>query len=251
MYAQMLICFTPTVYDGNHPMPWGTYFDADSGKYGYDCCHSLIRNSYCTGKAGIEAAEASNNLLKGKAKAIEAAPPAAAAAASGSKDTSARKRRARSHSSSSGSSSGSYSSDSDSASSASSRHRHKRSRRSRSKRGDSRSKSKRDKVEGYRPSKGMGEGDVSSRLDRDKLKAALRDEDKRQRSSGEREGTGKKPDWLVEAEAEAVGKKADKFGSLRRDDKEVTEEQLEAYRMKTKNSYEDPMANYRDDGDRA
>lgn len=256
------------LYDGNHAMPWGTYFDVDSGKYGYDCCHSLIRNSYCTGKAGIEAAEASNNLLKGKAKAIEAAPPAAVASDAKDTSTSTRKRRARSVSSSSGSSTGSLSSsDSDSASSASSassRHRRKRSRRSRdrragkhdehdSRRHKSKRSEKREKVQGYKPSAGMGQGDVSARLDRDKLKAALREEEKRSRGDGgKRSGdssNSKKPDWLVEAQA--VGAKADKYGSLRSEDKEVTEEQLEAYRMKTKNAYEDPMANYRDEDDKA
>ena len=29
---------------------WGSFWD--SGRWGYDCCHSFVKNSYCTGEAG-------------------------------------------------------------------------------------------------------------------------------------------------------------------------------------------------------
>jgi len=41
------------VYINNHTTVWGSYWE--NGKWGYKCCHSLIKNSYCTGAAGIEA----------------------------------------------------------------------------------------------------------------------------------------------------------------------------------------------------
>ncbi|KAJ8317389.1 hypothetical protein KUTeg_005293 [Tegillarca granosa] len=47
------------VYLNNHTSVWGSYWK--SGKWGYRCCHSLIKESYCTGEAGKEAAQ--NDLL--------------------------------------------------------------------------------------------------------------------------------------------------------------------------------------------
>ncbi|CAK9824482.1 Pre-mRNA-splicing factor SLU7 [Anthophora retusa] len=44
------------VYPNNHISVWGSYWHA--GKWGYKCCHSFIKNSYCTGNAGKIAAEA-------------------------------------------------------------------------------------------------------------------------------------------------------------------------------------------------
>jgi len=41
------------VYINNHTTVWGSYWE--NGKWGYKCCHSFIKNSYCTGAAGIEA----------------------------------------------------------------------------------------------------------------------------------------------------------------------------------------------------
>ncbi|KAL7747938.1 mRNA splicing protein [Sorochytrium milnesiophthora] len=43
------------VYYSNHTSVWGSYWN--SGQWGYACCHSIIKNSYCTGQAGIEAAK--------------------------------------------------------------------------------------------------------------------------------------------------------------------------------------------------
>ncbi|KAL1918407.1 uncharacterized protein VTP21DRAFT_3067 [Calcarisporiella thermophila] len=44
----------------NHTAVWGSFW-AD-GRWGYKCCRSFIKNSYCTGLEGIEAANASNLL---------------------------------------------------------------------------------------------------------------------------------------------------------------------------------------------
>jgi pre-mRNA-processing factor SLU7 len=50
----------------NHTTIWGSWYDTASGLWGYACCHSDIHVSYCSGQAGIDAAQASSaqNLLK-------------------------------------------------------------------------------------------------------------------------------------------------------------------------------------------
>lgn len=47
------------VFINNHTAVWGSWYDSSSGTWGYACCHSVIHVSYCSGMAGIEAAEAS------------------------------------------------------------------------------------------------------------------------------------------------------------------------------------------------
>ena len=41
------------VYLNNHTAIWGSYWN--EGKWGFKCCHSFVKNSYCTGQAGKEA----------------------------------------------------------------------------------------------------------------------------------------------------------------------------------------------------
>ncbi|KAH9832181.1 pre-mRNA-splicing factor SLU7 [Rhodofomes roseus] len=64
------------VFVNNHTAVWGSWYDAASGVWGYACCHSIIHLSYCTGLAGIEAAQASTakNLLA-SSLATDASPP--------------------------------------------------------------------------------------------------------------------------------------------------------------------------------
>ncbi|KAI4318030.1 hypothetical protein L6164_025842 [Bauhinia variegata] len=50
------------VYINNHTSVWGSWWK--DHQWGYKCCQQTIRNSYCTGAAGIEAAEAATDLLK-------------------------------------------------------------------------------------------------------------------------------------------------------------------------------------------
>lgn len=45
------------VYPGNHKSIWGSWFNLSTFKWGYACCHSYIKQSYCAGIAGIEADE--------------------------------------------------------------------------------------------------------------------------------------------------------------------------------------------------
>ncbi|KAF8392197.1 hypothetical protein HHK36_022539 [Tetracentron sinense] len=49
-------------YINNHTSVWGSWWK--DHQWGYKCCKQMIRNSYCTGAAGIEAAEASIDLMK-------------------------------------------------------------------------------------------------------------------------------------------------------------------------------------------
>lgn len=39
----------------NHTAVWGSWWH--DGAWGYACCHSMVKNSYCTGKVGVKAAE--------------------------------------------------------------------------------------------------------------------------------------------------------------------------------------------------
>jgi pre-mRNA-processing factor SLU7 len=49
--------YAEDVFLNNHTSVWGSWWS--DGKWGYKCCHSLVRNSYCTGEDGIEATAAS------------------------------------------------------------------------------------------------------------------------------------------------------------------------------------------------
>lgn len=42
------------VYINNHKADWASWTSED-GKPGYSCCHSIVKNSYCTGEEGIAA----------------------------------------------------------------------------------------------------------------------------------------------------------------------------------------------------
>jgi len=156
------------VYINNHTSVWGSWYDKSSGNWGYACCHSTTHISYCAGRAGIEAAEASS------AQHLLAAPPSQA-----SKDE------------------------------------------------DERPDDVAEKVEQNYSKKRVGEGDV--RLDQDRLAQALADEKKRKGRGDDEDRQGKR-----------------RKGGVGASTHEVTEEELEAYRM-TRRMTEDPMANYVDE----
>ncbi|XP_049813015.1 pre-mRNA-splicing factor SLU7 [Schistocerca nitens] len=42
------------IFPNNHTSVWGSYWQ--NGQWGYKCCHSFVKNSYCTGEAGKAAA---------------------------------------------------------------------------------------------------------------------------------------------------------------------------------------------------
>jgi len=76
------------VLEQNHKAVWGSWWSA--GQWGYACCRSTQRGSYCTGAKGIEAAAASANLVRENLAAREVAlarrdEEAAAAEARGEK----------------------------------------------------------------------------------------------------------------------------------------------------------------------
>lgn len=50
------------VFINNHTSVWGSWWK--DHLWGFKCCKQIIRNSYCTGSAGIEAAEAATDLMK-------------------------------------------------------------------------------------------------------------------------------------------------------------------------------------------
>ncbi|KAI8993021.1 pre-mRNA-splicing factor SLU7 [Trametes punicea] len=161
------------VYINNHTAVWGSWYDITTGQWGYACCHSSVHMSYCTGEAGIKAAEESSakNLLQAPSSSSSSSmPPPPAPVADSAED---RKKKA----------------------------------------------------EELFSKKRLGEGDLS--LDQDKLAQAISEERKR-KARGEDE--------------------SDRFGKKQKSSYEVSEEELEAYRMHRRLA-EDPMANYVDKED--
>ncbi|OTA62849.1 hypothetical protein K449DRAFT_394884 [Hypoxylon sp. EC38] len=63
--------YAEDVYINNHTSVWGSWWS--NFKWGYACCHSFIKNSYCTGEEGKKAWEASEKQRTG-ANLIEEAP---------------------------------------------------------------------------------------------------------------------------------------------------------------------------------
>lgn len=49
------------VFHNNHTAVWGSWWC--DGVWGYACCHSTVKNSYCTGKAGEAAAAAATQQM--------------------------------------------------------------------------------------------------------------------------------------------------------------------------------------------
>ncbi|XP_054717231.1 pre-mRNA-splicing factor SLU7-like [Uloborus diversus] len=52
------------VYINNHKSVWGSFWH--DFRWGYKCCRSFIKNSYCTGSAGIEAVHEASTLISSK-----------------------------------------------------------------------------------------------------------------------------------------------------------------------------------------
>ncbi|KAJ9474344.1 Pre-mRNA-splicing factor SLU7 [Pseudozyma hubeiensis] len=245
------------VVENNHTQVWGSWYDVEVGAWGYACCRSMVWNSYCTGEAGIEASKATflpSEKVKKEDKKEDRDDER------GSK----RRKRSRSTSVSSATTSRSRSitpSDHSSSSSSSSHHRHHRHRRHRDHHRSSishRSPSP-SHPSGYTSRKSLGSGDVTSRLDQQKLSTAILEErakhdpvlaaklakEKQQRYDA-------LPDWLKDAEA-INAKSKHRPGTADHTAEDLTEEQLEAYRLVNRGNAagvsEDPMANYRDQED--
>ena len=56
--------YAEDVYPGNHTSVWGSWWS--DFKWGYACCHSFVKNSYCTGEAGVQALEAAERQRMGE-----------------------------------------------------------------------------------------------------------------------------------------------------------------------------------------
>ncbi|KAI1760207.1 Pre-mRNA splicing Prp18-interacting factor-domain-containing protein [Hypoxylon sp. FL1150] len=55
--------YAEDVHVNNHTSVWGSWWS--NFKWGYACCHSFVRNSYCTGEEGKEAWEAAEKQRTG------------------------------------------------------------------------------------------------------------------------------------------------------------------------------------------
>ncbi|KAJ3103819.1 mRNA splicing protein [Phlyctochytrium planicorne] len=171
------------VYLLNHTSIWGSFWK--DGRWGFACCHSFSKQSYCTGQAGIDAEKTSKVINQGS------------------------------------STSSSQAESSDRQQSMLAAHMKQK------------AKELADGKGVFNPTKKglLGSGDVV--LDQDKLKKAMEAEAKKKRGRD------------VEEE-EKGGRK--KYHGINGTDKDVTEEELEAYRL-MKSNFEDPMAKYRDEED--
>ena len=157
-------CYEEDVYLQNHTAVWGSFWH--SGAWGYACCKQLVKNSYCTGAQGIEAARETNNLMVSNVENKRAMDEANAARAKSSLDATKK-------------------------------------------------------------AKDLWGGDVKDdvELDPKKLLDALKRQDEREEQMKKDSKVGK-----------------NKRGYNVTHEEEVTEEDMEAYRMK-KRAFEDPMAN--------
>lgn len=166
------------VHEQNHTKVWGSFWQA--GRWGYACCRSFQKNSYCTGKKGLDAAGAAADLMKENLAAREAAMEARRGE---EEETAAREANA----------------------------------------GGADGKGKKTKNP-FDAKKDVWGGDVAEdvRLDPNKLADALRREDARERGEGAEGVDERKRGYNVSHEVD------------------VTEEDMEAYRMKRQRK-DDPM----------
>lgn len=215
--------------ENNHEQVYGSWYDLEVGVWGYKCCRSTVWNSYCTGKAGIAAAESSAIL-----------PPPKPVSKQQEQEKESKRKRHRSYSHSHSSSSASSS---DSNSSSSHHHHHRKSSRSPT------------APKSFSSRKNLGSGNVSSRLNPTKLQTAILEERAKkdpnlaeQLEKQKRENYQNLPDWVKDAQLINSRHHIGKQMGI-----EVTEEQLEAYRLVNNHGgqgvSQDPMANYRDQED--
>ncbi|RHZ75558.1 hypothetical protein Glove_212g27 [Diversispora epigaea] len=189
------------VFLNNHTSVWGSYWV--DGNWGYKCCRSFIKNSYCTGLAGIEAANSSNLLRSSVHDRYDEYD-------NNDRDDNDDDRN------------GGYEKKS-----LLDIHTEKIEKMKHNLNADNVIED----ANKHLKRKNLGEGDIQ--LDKKKLRKALEDEEKRNKSLPETDDR-KRP------YNSAYMNQKDKSNNS-----EVTEEELEAYRLK-KQSYEDPMRNYFD-----
>jgi pre-mRNA-processing factor SLU7 len=77
------------VYINNHTSVFGSYYNRARATWGYSCCHSGIKNSYCTGAKGREANDAVNSEVMDSFQARKMLDATQAGKASGASSSSA------------------------------------------------------------------------------------------------------------------------------------------------------------------
>lgn len=229
------------VYINNHTTVWGSYWS--NGCWGYKCCESMIKNSYCVGENGKAATtKPTNEVANPSETAVEndapkmcpenqaKPPPAAVADALQTTDKQQSQQTARVASQPEGTtpvggdnnSSDSSNSDSDSESESTAKRGRKESKKSKKKRKkEKKRQQRREEKNSRKKSKGKAE--------KDKLQLALEAEEQSQRRAAEllRQDERKRP-----------------YNSMY-DVKAPTEEEIEAYMMKRRRE-EDPMLAFMD-----
>jgi pre-mRNA-processing factor SLU7 len=55
--------YTEDVLINNHTSVWGSWWK--DFQWGYACCHSIVKNSFCTGETGRQAAEEAERFSQG------------------------------------------------------------------------------------------------------------------------------------------------------------------------------------------
>ncbi|TPX35131.1 hypothetical protein SmJEL517_g02417 [Synchytrium microbalum] len=184
----------------NHTAIWGSWWH--DFKWGYACCHQTARQSYCTGRAGIDAASASEQLMLKDApdKDVEEEDERAAAARSSASKSLLEQHKLKVLK--------------EIIKDDKSKKDHEKSKKDDGKDKDDKKKDdKKRKARGER----MGEGDIE--IDPKKLKAAKEAALKRSKAGD------------------------DGYNAAKPDDTDVTEEDLEAYRL-MRSRGDDPIANF-------
>lgn len=191
------------VFPNNHTSVWGSFWK--DGQWGYKCCHSFIKNSYCVGEVG--------HIGK-----IEPIPSQAEKHTQESSDVTPIKESnpKADESNSSSSSSSSDSSSEDDSEDEKKEAKKKKKRNKKKKRKEKKRKARADKKEKKK-----------EESDEDKLKAALQKEDEKQREA----------ERLL-----ALDERKRPYNSMY-DEKKITDEEMEAYLMKKRRD-EDPMAQF-------
>ncbi len=196
----------------NHTSVWGSWWC--EGQWGYKCCHATIKQAYCTGQAGIEAAAASATLLsRGAGDGGDGERAAAPIAAE--REATAAKARALLASAAEG------------------------------KRGGAAASSSGATAIGIGQKRMLGEGKVE--LDAAALAAALAEE--RLGTKKFRQGGDLLASAASSSSSSVLAGRGNKYNSGRAaaDDGPMTEERLEAYRM-ARSHAADPMAAFLEGG---
>ncbi|KAI5921132.1 Pre-mRNA splicing Prp18-interacting factor-domain-containing protein [Camillea tinctor] len=85
--------YAEDVFTNNHSSVWGSWWS--NFKWGYACCHSFIKNSYCTGEDGKKAWEEAERKRMGVDLVEEEEPPAEEEAGNKAEETEAAKPAAK------------------------------------------------------------------------------------------------------------------------------------------------------------